>query len=200
MTFGTFGDFSPRKGIDVLVSAFLEEFAPEEPVRLLLKSTQPVPRFAGDDDPRIIRMNGHFGLPALHDLLTQMDVFVLPSRGEAWGMTGLEAMATGLPLIATNWDGPADYLDPQDSMPLSYELVDCEGLYSNSTVYRGRWAEPDRDHLRHLMRWCLESQDQLAPMGRAAAERVRREFTWGRAAERWDAARIPRLSDPGLRI
>lgn len=40
------------------------------------------------------------------------DVFVLPSLFECGGAVVLEAMAAEVPVIATNWGGPADYLDP----------------------------------------------------------------------------------------
>jgi glycosyltransferase involved in cell wall biosynthesis len=39
------------------------------------------------------------------------DVLVFPSLYECGGAAVLEAMAMGLPVIATNWGGPADYLD-----------------------------------------------------------------------------------------
>lgn len=38
-------------------------------------------------------------------------VLVLPSLLECGGAVVLEAMAVGLPVIASNWGGPADYLD-----------------------------------------------------------------------------------------
>ena len=43
--------------------------------------------------------------------LANADVFVLPSLYECGGAVILEAMAMELPVIATDWGGPADYLD-----------------------------------------------------------------------------------------
>jgi glycosyltransferase involved in cell wall biosynthesis len=90
-------------------------------------------------------------------------------------------MATGLPLIATNWSGPADYLDPQDGFPLDYRLVDARGIESNSVRYFGQWAEPEYEHLRHLLRWLYEHPEEAAAKGRRAASRVHTSWTWERA-------------------
>ena len=43
--------------------------------------------------------------------LRQADVLVLPSLYECGGAVVLEAMACQLPVVATDWGGPADYLD-----------------------------------------------------------------------------------------
>lgn len=43
--------------------------------------------------------------------LANADVFVLPSLYECGGAVVLEAMAMELPVIATDWGGPADYVD-----------------------------------------------------------------------------------------
>ena len=181
-TFGSFGGFSSRKGIDVLIRAFEDEFAPGEPVRLLLKSTGSAPPYV-ISDPRISLITGFMGRDTLLEFLRQMDAFVLPSRGEAFGLTGLEAMSTGLPLIATNWSGPAEYLDPEYSYPLSYRLVDTRGAESHGVRFGGQWAEPDYEHLRYLMRRLYEHPDEAAEKGRIAAQRVRAYWTWDRAAK-----------------
>src|SRR5436305_1613425 len=75
-------------------------------------------------------------------LLQQMDAFVMPSRGEGFGLCGLEAMSTGLALIATNWSGPAEYLEANDTFPLHYRLRDAGGIRIDSKNYYGLWAEP----------------------------------------------------------
>ncbi|HEY2587201.1 MAG TPA: glycosyltransferase family 4 protein [Tepidisphaeraceae bacterium] len=49
--------------------------------------------------------------PEAARMLQEADAFILPSLYECGGAVVLEAMATGLPVIATNWGGPADYVD-----------------------------------------------------------------------------------------
>jgi glycosyltransferase involved in cell wall biosynthesis len=119
---------------------------------------------------------------ALLEFLRQMDAFVLPSRGEGFGLCGLEAMATGLPLIATNWSGPVEYIDSKCVYSLNYKLVDANGIESNHVVYHGRWAEPDYEHLRSLLRWLYEHPDEAAEKGCRAAEWVHSHWTWDRVA------------------
>jgi glycosyltransferase involved in cell wall biosynthesis len=180
-TFGTFGVLSARKGVDALIRAFRAEFGPAEPVRLILKSSGP---FASppSDDPRIEVVTEFVDQAGLLELLRRMDAFVLPSRGEGFGLCGLEAMATGLPLIATNWSGPTEYLDPADSFPLAYHLVEAEGFQPDDSRSFGFWAEPDHDHLRHVLRWLFEHPAEAATRGRQAAARARRDWSWDRVA------------------
>jgi glycosyltransferase involved in cell wall biosynthesis len=56
------------------------------------------------------------------------DIFILPSVRECGGAVVLEAMSRGLPVIATNWGGPTDYITAETGIlidPLSREyLVD----------------------------------------------------------------------------
>ncbi len=47
---------------------------------------------------------------AIHQVYDKADIFVLPSVRECGGAVILEAMARGVPAIATEWGGPADYI------------------------------------------------------------------------------------------
>lgn len=46
------------------------------------------------------------------------DCFVLPTRGEGWGMPLLEAMAYGRPVIATDWSAHTDFMTEDVAYPL----------------------------------------------------------------------------------
>jgi glycosyltransferase involved in cell wall biosynthesis len=50
--------------------------------------------------------------PDLKRLYMQSDLFVLPSMGECFGIATVEAMAAGLPVIASDVGGTADIIEP----------------------------------------------------------------------------------------
>jgi glycosyltransferase involved in cell wall biosynthesis len=59
----------------------------------------------------VVRFSGWMSQQQCATRLQQADVFLLPSLFECGGAVVLEAMAMGLPVIATAWGGPLDYLD-----------------------------------------------------------------------------------------
>ena len=59
----------------------------------------------------IVKFSGWMSQQECAIRLQQADAFLLPSLFECGGAVVLEAMAMGLPVIATAWGGPLDYLD-----------------------------------------------------------------------------------------
>jgi glycosyltransferase involved in cell wall biosynthesis len=111
MVFGSVGRLMPAKGMDVLVRAFRLAFPRgDEPVRLVLLGDGPqrgeLERCAAGDD-RIVLMQS---LPEVAALYRGFDVYVSAARFEPFGLTILEAMAAGLPLILTRTDGPREFV------------------------------------------------------------------------------------------
>jgi glycosyltransferase involved in cell wall biosynthesis len=99
--------------------------------------------------------------------LQESDVLVLPSLYECGGAVVLEAMALSLPVIATNWGGPADYLD--DSCGILVNPDSREGLI---------------DGLAAAMFDLANSPELRQSMGKAGAEKVVNFFDWDKKGEK----------------
>lgn len=103
-------------------------------------------------------------MPALYH---KADCFVLPSRGEGWGRPHVEAMAMGLPVIATNWSGPTEFMTEENSYPIEVEAIDV----INEGAFRGhRWARPSVTDLRRKMRRVYENREEARLKGAKARQ------------------------------
>ncbi|WP_176556378.1 glycosyltransferase family 4 protein [Rubellimicrobium rubrum] len=68
---------------------------------------------------RNVRFHGYLPQAACAEVVADADALILNSVRECGGAVILEAMALGLPVIATDWGGPADYLDESCGMLIS---------------------------------------------------------------------------------
>lgn len=143
----------------------------------------------GPEGPALRDLAGASGVPLVfHGFLPQVrsapvlaatDCLMLPSLRECGGAVVLEAMALGLPVIASDWGGPADYLDAGTGI-----LVP---------------PAPRADFAARLSAAILRlARDPAAAdaMGRAAAARVRADFDWLGKIDRIEAIYRQALANP----
>ena len=188
------GKWEARKGVELLVDAFCEEFRADEPVELVLHASNPyVPRFDLDGHVRravggrhAARVTASHPLneDALVRLYNSCDAFVLPTRAEGWGLPVTEAMACGLPVIVTDYSAPAEYLSEDCAYLIPVErLVPVRDPYFFAAGDAlGVWAQPDAWALRALMRRAFENPEEAREKGRRAREKVCAQLTWEQAA------------------
>ncbi len=100
-------------------------------------------------------------LPAFYGA---MDVFVMPSRYELFGIVMLEAMACGVPVVATRFGGPAEVIEDG-----------ADGLLVDPT---------DVPALAEAMRSLLADYERRNEMGKRARRKVEQGYSWDAAARR----------------
>lgn len=128
--------WSHRKGYDVLINAYLREFSADDDVSLLIVT----PYDNGTDDAaakyikraceqagpqhahiaRVGREVPEFEMPRLYKAC---NCFVLPSRGEGFGLPYVEAGMCGLPIIATNHSGHTMFLNKGNAYLLDIDRL-----------------------------------------------------------------------------
>jgi|GEM_PF-853030 glycosyltransferase involved in cell wall biosynthesis/GT2 family glycosyltransferase/Flp pilus assembly protein TadD len=208
-------DWNLRKGWDVLLLAWADAFDSSDDVSLTLKArmskgesgeiARTIRDFYGRrgvDRERIapiVVVEGDLPDRSMPGLYAAADVFVLPTRGEGWGLPILEAMASGLPAIATGWSAHLDFLDGENGYPIEHRLVPVDPEQTRASEYYGSdhlWAEPSREHLVELLRARAGDPREARDRGLRARSCVETEWSSRRTAE-WI---VREASRPGLRI
>lgn len=133
------------------------------------------------DDPRI-RVIAEESTPS--EMLAHMhnaSAFIFPSRGEGFGLTPMQAMATGLPTIFSDNSGMSEYANPRYNYPIPCAEVPvpdaAHGGFPDSWGDCGNWWEPDFDAMVEAMREVYSNQSKAWAKGKRAAKWVRERWT-----------------------
>ncbi|MGG1399777.1 glycosyltransferase [Bacillus salipaludis] len=173
-------DWSIRKGWDVLLQAYFQEFSHEDNVSLILKisninepNTNPYEKIRNLSKKMGLKKFPHIQIiqetlsqEEMISLYAASDCFVLPSRGEGWGRPYMEAMAMELPTIGTKWSGQQAFMNDDNSYLLNIDgltFVDPNSM--PATFYGHQWAEPSVDHLKVLMRQVYNNPEEAKQKG-----------------------------------
>lgn len=114
------GFLRPVKGFDRLIDAFALAF-PDGGARLVIAGDGPLRQALearalalGVDDR--IELAGMLARSEVRDLLCASHALALSSRRETFGVALIEAMACGLPVVATRCGGPDDIVEPRSGL------------------------------------------------------------------------------------
>jgi glycosyltransferase involved in cell wall biosynthesis len=139
---GFFGRLQRSKGAHLLVEALPDvlEVLPEARCLIVGGRHELEPGYLDEIDARIaaLGLNQHVGLAGFQAnvplWMQAMEVIVLPSANEAFGITVIEAMAMGKPVIAGASGGPAEIImhgvngvlvPHDDASAIARTIVDC---------------------------------------------------------------------------
>ncbi len=167
-----------RKNPEGTIAAFRMAFRPTEPVRLVIKLLN------GSQAPgllaRLEQMAAGHRISFLDQplesldrfrLLASVDSFVSLHRAEGLGLSILEAMAYGLPVVTTAWSGNMDFTTETNAALVGFDLrptTEPHGPYPAGT----NWAEPRLDDAAQQMRRVWAEPAWRQALGRAAAATI----------------------------
>ena len=183
-----FRNLEDRGGTQYFLKSYLEEFTDKDNVRA------------------IVKINPAYGIPDINSLISQLtdkktdlpelvidtnlydykdmpkfyqqgDVFVCPTRAEAFGIPVLEAMSCRLPTIVTDFGGQSEFAV---GWKVGYELTEVQ----NELIYEGiKWATPNLGDLSKYMKWCYLNSKLVKEKGKQA-ESASKLYSWDYTAKR----------------
>lgn len=189
-----------RKNPHALIRAFKQAFGDDPKVHLVLKYHS-----ASGQRERLVelfRLARGSNIRLISEMYTDeestalkqvSDCLVSPHRSEGFGLNLAEMMYLGKPAIGTGYSGNVDFMTDENSYLIDHKLVSIErdiGPYLTGAV----WADPDVDHLAHLLRHVYENRGEAARKAEKAAGDIRTLYS----AEAVGAKMEARLQELGL--
>lgn len=195
-----------RKGIDIVIDAYLRGFSQDDDVCLIIKG-QSGAVYNGSDLSLIIQRikENYPEAPEIEYLTTALteqeiasvyrscDVLVHPYRGEGFGLPIAEAMSSGLPVIVTRNGAASDFTNESFAYLISSKKKSVE-LSGFSASAPGFWLEePSIDEVVAAMRLAFHNRKEVALRGRLAREYATKNLSWENASN-IAAERIKQIS------
>jgi glycosyltransferase involved in cell wall biosynthesis len=177
-TFLTVAVAQGRKGTHALIRAFEEALGDVKGAKLVIKSNSwGNLKDYGTTAKNIHKVYAEYSREEMAELYRSADCFVLPTEGDSFALPGLEAMATGLPLVITDFGGPCDYCTSSTGYPVKCTIKEAGYL-------PGFQAIPDEDHLAFVMYEVFRNRVEARERGLLGAKIAKERWTWSHDAKR----------------
>jgi glycosyltransferase involved in cell wall biosynthesis len=190
----------PRKGVDVLLTAYGQQFTAQDNICLIIKTfanphhdiEQQLAQWQQTlaSSPPVILINQDLDDSAIRALYAGADVLVGPSRGEGFGLPMAEAMLHQLPVITTGYGGQREFANEQNAWLIDYQFARAQ---SHMQQTNSVWVEPDVRHLGNLLgsfygAYCQGNLTEFTANRVARASHDIQTHTWQRVAQRTEQA------------
>jgi glycosyltransferase involved in cell wall biosynthesis len=143
-------------------------------------------------------------------------LFLIDNIQETFGLAPIEAMAAGLPLLVTDWDGMKDTVSPEVGIRVPTRMLSPQHLASEALRYQGgidsyvqycastsAMTEVDMPALGAAILTLARDPDLRARMGAAGQARARGLYDWSQIIPQmqdiWAEQDRMRRADPGQR-
>jgi glycosyltransferase involved in cell wall biosynthesis len=97
-------------------------------------------------------------------IIAASDAYVSLHRSEGFGLSMLEAMLLGKPVIATRYSGNLEFMDASNSLLVDFEMTKLKEDLPNYP--RGlQWADPATGHAARLMQFVYKNRAEARELG-----------------------------------
>jgi|WetSurSiteA1Bulk_404760.scaffolds.fasta_scaffold07010_5 glycosyltransferase involved in cell wall biosynthesis len=172
--------FNGYKDVGLLIKTYGLDFSDIEKKKLYSNINRLKQQFAGSDPPPVLLYDNLLARDDIFRFHMTGDCFVLPHRGEGWGIPQVEATLMEKPLISTPLGGMHEYISEKNYLPINKYFwehlsnMDFVPWYTRDQM----WADPNIDQLKELMLWAYVNPDKAIEKAKRAKEEVVKRFSF----------------------
>lgn len=198
--------WSYRKGYDVLLNSYFDEFDTEDDVSLLLVSKYQggssrfhrnkirddinaiMKNFPNKNLPHVVRYSQNIPEIQMPQLYRSANCFVLPTRAEGSCLPAVEASLCGLPVIMTNATGQMMYLRDDNAFLIEMDYLQTLKPGQSHIHYWDNQQFPAltdprvRADVKTAMRYVVNNEVAAKLRNKNLQELIKNNFTWTHTA------------------
>jgi glycosyltransferase involved in cell wall biosynthesis len=194
-----------RKDVGMLIKTFLETFKNKTTKPgLILKTSGATPSImdrdemlakieairllvGGDNLPNIYLLHGEFTDEEMNELYNhpKINAFVSFTKGEGYGRPLLESSISQKPVIASNWSGHVDFLNPQMSVLLPGEInqIHSSAVVPDMLISESGWFTVDYIKSSKVLEDVYKNYKKYIDGAKKQSYRSRTEFSLEKMSE-----------------
>ena len=180
-----------RKNYATGLKAFLNALKVRKDIELVLKlTTGEVPSFLRNL-PNVTVIKEKYTKEKLRELVYSCDCLLSPTKGEGYGLPQREAMATGIPVIASGFAGLETIMNLESNYNVKYSFADPDYknvpwivAWNNGSKDFGLWAEPSLNDVTSKILEAASDKKLLLERGLLGSEWIQSNETYDIAAKK----------------
>ena len=144
-----------------------------------------------DKHPPIYLLHGAMNETELAGLYRNETIaaLVAPTRGEGFGLPLLEAAASALPVMATNWSGHCDFLNQGKWIKFDYLLTPVHDSKIDGQIFvkNSKWADVQEQDFKKKIRKFRNKPEQPKNWATDLRQSLLKSHTFDAIAKCWDS-------------